>query len=166
MLEAPPADTLKGVRDRAILATLLYHGLAGRPVLVRGTSQILARGMGGLNENGLINIKNKSHSVTAQVIVPEGKPCEGVILSQGGFAGGWILYVKDGRLTYCYNFAGLEKYVISLTQPLSNGDHQVRMEFAYDGGGLAKGGTVTLYIDGNAVSSGRVERTLPMVFSA
>ena len=64
--------------------------LAGRPALVRGSSQILAKGMGGLNENGLINIKNKSHSITAQVIVPEGKPCEGVILSQGGFAGGWI----------------------------------------------------------------------------
>ena len=116
--------------------------LAGRPVLVRGTSQMLARGMGGLNENGLINIKNKSHSVTAQVIVPEGKPCQGVIISQGGFAGGWMLYVKDGHLTYCYNFAGLEKYLITSTQPVPSGEHQVRMEFAYEGGGLAKGGTV------------------------
>jgi hypothetical protein len=139
--------------------------LAGRPVLVRGTSQILARGMGGLNEGALINVKNKSHSITAQVIVPEAKPCEGVILSQGGFAGGWILYVKDGHLTYCYNFAGLAKYVISSTQPLSSGEHQVRMQFAYDGGGLGKGGTVTLYIDGNAVGSGRVERTVAMIFS-
>jgi hypothetical protein len=139
--------------------------LAGRPVLVRGTSQILARGMGGLNENGLINIKNKSHSITAQVIVPEGKPCEGVILSQGGMAGGWILYVKGGRLTYCYNFAGLEKYVISSAQSLSSGEHQVRMQFAYDGGGLGKGGTATLYVDGKAVGSGRVERTVAMIFS-
>ena len=140
--------------------------MAGRPVLVRGSSQILAKGMGGLNENGLINIKNKSHSITAQVIVPEGKPCEGVILSQGGFAGGWIFYVKDARLKYCYNFAGLEKYVVSATQPLPSGEHQIRMEFAYDGGGLGKGGTVTLYIDGKAVGSGRIERTLPMIFSA
>jgi arylsulfatase A-like enzyme len=139
--------------------------LAGRPVLVRGNSQILARGMGGLNENALVNIKNKSHSVTARMIVPEGKPCEGVIISQGGFAGGWIFYVKDGRPMYCYNFAALEKYVISSTQTLPSGEHQVRMEFKYDGGGLAKGGTVTLYIDGNAVGSGRVERTLAMVFS-
>ena len=66
--------------------------------------------MGGLNENAVLNIKNKSHSITAQVIVPEGKPCEGAILSQGGFAGGWIFYVKDAHLKYCYNFAGLEKY--------------------------------------------------------
>jgi arylsulfatase len=139
--------------------------LAGRPVLVRGSSQILARGMGGLNENGVINIKNKSHSVTAQLIVPEGKPSQGVILSQGGFAGGWILYVKEGHLTYCYNYAGLEKYVITSSKLLSSGAHQVRMEFAYDGGGLAKGGTVTLYIDGSGVGSGRVERTLPMICS-
>jgi len=140
--------------------------LAGRPVLVRGTAQILARGMGGLNENALINIKNKSHSVTAQVTVPEGGPCEGVILSQGGIAGGWIFYLKNGRLTYCYNFAGLEKFVISSTQALSSGEHQVRMEFAYDGGGLAKGGTVKLYVDGKAVGSGRVERTMAIIFSA
>jgi len=89
-----------------------------------------------------------------------------VILSQGGFAAGWIFYVKDRRLTYCYNFGALEKYVISSTGPLSSGEHQVRMEFAYDGDGLAKGGIVKLYIDGNAAGSGRVERTLPMVLSA
>ncbi|MGA7873938.1 MAG: arylsulfatase [Candidatus Binatus sp.] len=140
--------------------------LAGRPTLVRGNTQILARGMGGLNESAVLNIKNKSHSITAQVIVPDGKPCEGAILSQGGFAGGWILYVKDAHLKYCYNFAGLEKYTISATQPLPSGEHQVRMEFAYDGGGLGKGGTVTLYIDGNPVGSGRVEHTIAMVFSA
>ena len=118
-----------------------------------------------MDENALINTKNKSHSVTAQVIVPEGKTCEGVILSQGGLAGGWMFYVKDGYLTYCYNYAGLEKNVITATQPLSSGAYQVRMEFAYDGGGLAKGGTVTLYLNGNSVGSGRLERTLPMVFS-
>jgi arylsulfatase A-like enzyme len=140
--------------------------MAGRPVLVRGTAQILARGMGGLNENAIINIKNKSHSVTAHVSVPEGAPCEGVILSQGGIAGGWILHVKTGRLTYCYNFAGLESFVISSTQTISSGDHQVRMEFAYDGGGLAKGGTVTLYVDGKAVGLGRVDRTMAIIFSA
>lgn len=139
--------------------------LAGRPVLVRGTAQILARGMGGLNENANINLKNKSHSVTAQLSISEERPCEGVILSQGGVAGGWILYVKGGQLKYCYNFAGLEKHVISSTQQIASGNHQVRMEFAYDGSGLAQGGTVILYIDGKAVGSVQVERTLPMVFS-
>ncbi|HVR45437.1 MAG TPA: arylsulfatase [Candidatus Binatia bacterium] len=140
--------------------------IAGRPLLIRGTSQVLANGMGGLNENGIVNVKNKSHSVTAQIVVPDGKPANGVILSQGGIGGGWMFYVKDGTLTYHYNFVGLRHFVITATQPLNAGPHQVRMEFAYDGGGLAKGGGVTLLIDGKAVGQGRVEQTVPMVFSA
>jgi arylsulfatase len=140
--------------------------LAGRPLLVRGTSQVLANGMGGLNENGLINIKNKSHSITAQVVVPEGTTAQGVILAQGGIGGGWMFYVEDGKPTYLYNFVGLRETVVASAQVLTSGKHQVRMEFAYDGGGLAKGGTVTLYIDGKAVGSGRLEQTAPMVFSA
>ena len=140
--------------------------LAGRPVLVRGASQVLANGMGGLAENGLINIKNKSHSITAQVVAPEGKPAAGVILSQGGLPGGWMFYVKDGKPTYLYNLAGLQRFTITSTQALSPGKHQVRMEFAYDGGGLAKGGKVNLFIDGAPVGEGRIPMTLPMVFSA
>jgi hypothetical protein len=134
-------------------------------VLARGTSQVLANGMGDLNENGLINVKNKSHSITAQVVVPKGITPSGVILSQGGIAGGWMLYVKDGKPTYLYNFVGLRQTVIESTQALAAGTHQVRMEFVYDGGGLAKGGTVTLYVDGEAVGNGRLEQTVPMVFS-
>ncbi len=140
--------------------------LAGRPVLVRGTAQVLANGMGDLNENGIINVKNKSHSITAQLIVPEGTAAQGVILSQGGVGGGWMFYVNDGKPAYFYNFAGLTKTEIVSTEALTAGKHQVRMEFAYDGGGLAKGGTVTLYIDGKAVGNGRLEQTIPMVFSA
>jgi arylsulfatase A-like enzyme len=140
--------------------------LAGRPMLISGNSQVLASGMGGLNENGLVNVKNKSHSITAQLNIPEGITPNGAILSQGGICGGWLFYVKDGTLKYHYNFVGLKQFVISATQPLTAGQRQVRMEFAYDGGGLAKGGTVTLYIDGKAVGSGRVEQTAPMVFSA
>jgi hypothetical protein len=77
-----------------------------------------------------------------------------------------MFYVKDGKLTYIYNFLGLQTFVVASTQVLSPGKHQVRMEFAYDGGGLAKGGNVTLYIDGKTVGEGRVERTVPAVFSA
>jgi arylsulfatase A-like enzyme len=140
--------------------------LAGRPVLIRGTSQVLANGMGGLNENGLINIKNKSHSVTARIVVPDKKAANGVILSQGGIGGGWMFYVKDGTLTYLYNFLGLRHFVTDATEPLAPGTHQVRMEFTYDGGGLAKGGRVNLFINGKSVGEGRIDQTLPMVFSA
>jgi arylsulfatase A-like enzyme len=140
--------------------------IAGRPVLIRGDSQVLANGMGGLNENGLVNVKNKSHAVTAQLDVLEGAPANGAIISQGGIGGGWMLYVKDGTLTYLYNFLGLRQFVIRATEALTPGTHQVRMEFAYDGGGLAKGATVTLFIDGKAVGNGRLDQTIPLVFSA
>ena len=139
---------------------------AGRPVMVRGKQQVLANGMGGLNENGLINVKNKSHSITAELIVPDGVIPNGVIIAQGGIGGGWMFYVDKGKLTYLYNLAGIQKYTIASTQTIPSGKHQVRMEFAYDGGGLAKGGTVTLYVDGKAVGNGRVDATAPAVFSA
>ena len=123
--------------------------LAGRPQLVKGSSQLLFGGMGRLSENSVIVIKNKSHAVTANITVPAG----------------WSLYVKDSKPKYCYNTLGLTLSTIEGDRALTPGDHQVRMEFAYDGGGLAKGGTVTLYLDGDKVGEGRVEATVPMVFS-
>ena len=139
--------------------------LAGRPVLVKGNRQILFSGMGRLTENTVVNIKNKSHAVTAEVVVKDGA-ANGVIIAQGGAFGGWTLYAKDGKPVYCYNLFGLQRFKISGDTPIPSGEHQVRMEFAYDGGGLAKGGNVTLYLDGNKVGEGRVNATIPMVFSA
>ena len=138
--------------------------LAGRPELVSGTTQTLYGGMGRLTENSVINIKNKSHAVTAEVVVPEAG-AEGVIIAQGGAFAGWSLYVKDGRPRYCYNLFGLQRFTTEGDRPIPAGTHQVRMEFGYDGGGLAKGGNVELYLDGDKVGEGRVPATIPMIFS-
>jgi arylsulfatase len=138
---------------------------AGRPVLIRGTSQLLFRGMGRLSENCVINIKNKSHAVTAEIDIPEAG-AEGVIIAQGANIGGWSLYARDGKLKYCYNVAGVHHFFVEATNPLPAGRHQVRMEFAYAGGGLGKGGAVTLYVDGQQVGAGTVPLTQAMVFSA
>jgi arylsulfatase A-like enzyme len=138
--------------------------LVGRPLLVRGNSQLLFGGMGRLTESSLLNTKNKSHAVTAEIEVPE-TGAEGVILAQGGAFAGWSLYTKDGRPKYCYNLLGLQHFTVEGDETVPTGTHQVRMEFAYDGGGLAKGGTVTLYLDGAKVGEGRVEATVPMIFS-
>ena len=88
-----------------------------------------------------------------------------MIIAQGGSFGGWSLYAKDGRPTYCYNLLGLQRFKIEGDRAIPPGEHQVRMEFAYDGGGLGKGGTATLYIDGDAVGEGRVDATQAMIFS-
>jgi arylsulfatase A-like enzyme len=138
--------------------------IAGRPQLIRGDSQLLFSGMH-LSENCVLNVKNKSHSVTADITVPE-SGVGGVIVTQGGSVGGWTLYVHEGRLRYCYNFFGIQQFIVTADKPIPAGHHQVRMEFAYDGGGLAKGGTVTLYYDGEAEGSGRVDITQPLAYSA
>ena len=139
--------------------------IAGRPTLIHGTSQLLFAGMGRLSENSVVSIKNKSFSVTANVVVPDGG-AEGTIIAQGGRFGGWALYAREGRAKFVYNVLGINEFPIVGAEPIPSGAHQVRAEFAYDGGGLGKGGTVTLYHDGNPVGTGRVEFTQAMVFSA
>jgi arylsulfatase len=139
--------------------------LAGRPQLVRGTSQLLFGRMGRLSENSIVVTKNKSHSITAQIEVPD-DGANGVIVAQGGAFGGFVLYAADGKPAYCYNLFGLQRFKVYGQEPIPAGEHQLRMEFAYDGGGLAKGGAVTLYVDGEQVGEGRVEGTVPMLFSA
>jgi arylsulfatase A-like enzyme len=139
--------------------------LAGRPQLVRGTSQLLFGRMGRLSENSVVVIKNRSHAVTAELEVPE-SGASGVIVAQGGAFGGWSLYAKDGKPAYCYNLFGLQRFKVYGDAEVPAGRHQVRMEFAYDGGGLAKGGTASLYLDGQKVGEGRVQATQPMLFSA
>ena len=88
-----------------------------------------------------------------------------MIVAQGGVTGGQSLYAKGGKPKYCYNFFGLERYYVEGTEAIPAGDHQVRMEFTYDGGGVGKGGTVTLYIDGDAVGDGphRADRGVPVL---
>ena len=139
--------------------------IAGRPVLVKGTDQVLYGGMTRLSENSVLNLKNKSHSVTAEVEVPKGG-ANGVLIAQGGAFAGWSLYLHDGKPKYCHNLAGLMRFYVEGTKRVPAGQHQVRMEFAYDGGGLAKGGTATLFIDGRKVGDGKINATVPMIYSA
>lgn len=139
--------------------------IAGRPQLVKGKRQLLFGGMGRLTENSIVNYKNNSFAMTVEAILPD-TPAEGVIVAIGGSIGGWSLYTKEGKLKYCYNFFGLNQYYVEGNQTLPSGKHQIRMEFAYDGGGIAKGGKVYLFLDGQDIGEGRVEQTEPFIFSA
>ncbi len=161
LIEATKYDVLP-LDDRRV--ERFDSDLAGRPQLIRGTRQLLFGGMGRLTENSVAVVKNKSHAVTAQITVADGG-AEGVIVAQGGAFGGWSLYLKDGRPAYCYNLFGLRQFKVRGDTAVPPGEHQVRMEFAYDGGGLGKGGTATLYVDGTQVGEGRVDATVPMLFS-
>jgi len=162
LIEAVKYNVLP-IDDRT--AERLNPDIAGRPTLIRGNSQLLFAGMGRLSESSVVSIKNKSFSVTAEVQVPDGG-ASGVIIAQGGRFGGWSVYVDAGVAKFVYNVLGIQHFTIAADRPIPEGTHQVRMEFAYDGGGLAKGGDVTLYYDGEAVGSGRVGATQPLIFSA
>ena len=138
--------------------------IAGRPQLIQGGSLVLFPGMRSLTENAMPSLKNKSYSVTAEVVIPDGG-ANGVIINQGGITGGWAFYLHDGRPTFHYSFLGLIRATVTTAEPLPPGDHQIRVEFAYDGDGLGKGGTATIYIDGTEAATGRVERTHGFLFS-
>ena len=140
--------------------------LAGRPDLMAGrTSLTLYEGMKGMSENVFINVKNTSLSITADVDIPEGG-AEGVILAQAGRFGGWSLYLHNGRPTYTYNFIGLERYTIAAPQAVAPGKATIRFDFAYDGGGIGKGGMGTIFVNDQKVAEGRIDRTQCCIFSA
>ncbi|HWR99960.1 MAG TPA: arylsulfatase [Prolixibacteraceae bacterium] len=139
----------------------------GRPdIMGSRTSLILAEGMVGMSENVFINIKNRPITLTAEVEIPSGTAANGILIAQGGRFGGWALYVKDGIAAYDYNFLGLQSFTVASSEKLTPGKHTIKFDFAYDGGGPAKGGLGTIYIDGKKVGEGRIERTQPGIFSA
>jgi arylsulfatase A-like enzyme len=144
----------------------LNAALVGRPDLMAGrTSLTVYQGMTGMSENAFINVKNRSHTITADVEVPQGG-ANGVILAQAGRFGGWSLYLKDGKPIYTYNWLGLKQYTIAGGQALPTGKATIRYEFVYDGGGVGKGGTGTLYVNGKSVATGRIDQTQCCAFSA
>lgn len=118
-----------------------------------------------LNENVAINIKNRSWSATAEIVVPDDGTLDGAILAQGGRTGGWSLFGEGGKVGFHYNYCGLLRSTALSADPLTAGTHQVRSEFAYAGGGIGRGGTVTLFVDGEPVGTSEVVRTHPMYFS-
>jgi arylsulfatase len=144
----------------------LNAGLVGRPDLMAGrTSLTVRQGMIGMSENVFINVKNKSHTITAEVDIPK-QGANGVILAQAGRFGGWSLYMMGGKPTYTYNWLGLQRYTVAAQQALPPGKATIRFEFDYDGVGVGKGATGTLFVNGKKVAAGRIDRTQCCTFSA
>jgi len=145
----------------------LNAAAVGRPKLLGDRASLtLAEGMIGIPENSFLNVKNRSKTITADIEIPAGKAANGILIAQAGRFGGWALYVINGTLAYDYNFLGLQRFTVEAGQKLIPGKHTVKFDFAYDGGGPGKGGSGTLYIDGNKVGEGRIEHTQAGIFSS
>jgi len=133
--------------------------LQGRPSLTSGrTSFTYYPGVLGVPAGSAPNVLNKSFSITADVVA-KGAATEGAILSIGGSDGGYGLYVKDGKPVFAGNFLNRTIARAASSEALPEGKSQVRAEFAYDGGGMGKGGKLTLFVDGKQVGEGRLEQT-------
>jgi arylsulfatase len=137
-----------------------------RPSLIEGRTKFTyLSGTAHVPESSSANTFNTSHIITAYVEVPN-TGGDGVLVARGGFAGGYTLYVKDGKPTYEYNWFGEARYRVTSSDPLPPGPATIRMEFKYDGPGIAKGGTVTLFVNGKKTGEGRIDKTEPVRFSA
>ena len=109
-----------------------------------------------LAETAAPNTKNRSHRIEVQIA----KPGDGVLVALGGQSAGWVIYVKDGKPAYHYNWFERERTVIASNTSLPAGASTLRFEFLYDGGGAGKGGEGVLYLDGDEVGRMRIPNTV------
>jgi arylsulfatase A-like enzyme len=132
-----------------------------RPSLTRGRSSFsFSQGMARIPEGASPDVKNKSFTITAEVEAQNG--ASGMIVTQGGLFAGWALYLQQGKPVFHYNFVDVAHYEVAGQNALAPGKHTLRVEFKYDGGGMGKGGTATLFVDDSQVAQGRIENTIPL----
>ena len=108
--------------------------------------------------------RNRTHTFTAYVDIPAGG-ADGVLVAEGGLAAGYALYIKNGRANYTYNYFRREVTTIGAKDPLPPGKSVIELHFAYDGGGMGKGATVTLIVNGTKVGEARLAHTVPRAYS-
>lgn len=115
-------------------------------------------------ERSIIDLKNASYEITAEIVVPEGG-AKGVIACQGGNMAGWSLYLDDGgRPHYLYNWFGKDFTTVSGEGPLVSGPHELKVHYDHDGG-FGAGGEVSFLVDGVETGRARIDRTVPIVYS-
>ena len=140
--------------------------VAGRPDLLGGRKSLTVYpGMTGITENAFINVKGVHHTITAEVEVKDAQT-SGVIIAQAGYFGGWVLYMKEGRVHHEYNFFALERTNVGATSALAPGKHTIVYEFVPDAAKPGTGGKSILRIDGQKVAEGQIPKTQPFAFSA
>jgi arylsulfatase len=139
---------------------------AMRPSLIEGRTKFTYfPGVRRVPESSSPNVKNKSHTITVDMEIAKGG-ADGVLVAAGGNVGGYALFIKDGKPNYEYNYFTVERFKIAGQDALTPGKHTIRFEFKYDGGGVGKGGTGTIFVDGQQVAKGRIDKTILGRFSA
>jgi arylsulfatase A-like enzyme len=137
----------------------------GRPSLIgHRTKMTYYPGTIGLPDAASPPMCNKSWTITADIEIPDGK-AEGMIVTHGGLEGGYGLYLRDGKPTFVYNFLSIDRPTFAAKETLPKGKTRLVVDFAYDGGGMGKGGQITMSANGKKIADGRLDRTIPIQFS-
>jgi arylsulfatase len=129
-----------------------------RPSLIEGRTIFNYFQGASIPDSSAAPTQNRSYTITAYLDIPK-EGADGVLVAVGGVVGGFSLYVKDRRPVYEYNFVSLQRTKITGTEALEPGQNVVRMEFRYDGGGLGKGATVSLFVNDKKAGQGRLNAT-------
>ncbi|MGI9430043.1 MAG: arylsulfatase, partial [Bythopirellula sp.] len=135
-----------------------------KPKLVSGDKVRYGPGTIRLPEDAVIDIKNRSFSIVAEVENRDGK-AEGLLVTNGGETGGYAFVIQNGKPVFHSNYLSLERYMVASSDPLPQGKSTIRFDFAYDGGGFGKGGTGTLSVNGKKVGEGRIDKTVPFLYA-
>jgi arylsulfatase len=100
-------------------------------------------------EVSAVNVRNRSHTISAEVVIPP-EGAEGILLAMGSGLGGYVLFVKDGRLHYVHNFCGAAEHRVSSNTIITAGEHTLVYRFDKTGEHKGRG---ALLIDGVESSS-------------
>ncbi len=137
----------------------------GRPSLTAGRTKLTYYpGTVGLPDAASPPMCNKSWTITAYIEVPDANT-NGMIVTHGGLEGGYGLYLRNSTPTFVYNFLSIDRPTFTAKGPLPKGKTKLVVSFAYDGGGMGKGGEITMTANGKKIAGGRLERSIPIQFS-
>jgi arylsulfatase A-like enzyme len=148
--------------------------VAPRPNITAGRTEfVYTRPMTGLPQGDSPMLLDASYTITADITVPEGG-AEGMILTSGGRFAGYGFYLLKGKPVFLWNMIDLKRVKWEGPDALAPGKHILEFDFKYDGlgigtlafnnmSGLGRPGTGTLKVDGKAVQTITMPKTLPMI---
>jgi len=143
----------------------LSEQVTGRPSLATGRKTLVYNTpLVALPEGSAPDLKNKSFTITAEVTIPA-TGAQGMIFTQGGITAGWGFYVQNRKLVGVHNYIDSERYRVVSTENVPTGKVTLVLDFNYEGGGMGKGGTLTLLANGKKVGEGRVAKTAGFKYS-
>jgi len=134
--------------------------VANRPSLTEGRKSFTYPNHLRLPEGASPDLKHKSHTITANVVIPA-EGADGMLITQGGRFAGYGLYVQDGKLIYYYNLAGVDRYKVASDGPLPTGEVALKAVYKTDADKPFAGAEVTLYANDMPIGAGRVEKSIP-----